>query len=384
VPPLLLDLIFGLIAAFWLFWTSRLSLAMLRGPALPSIERLGAVFETPRVSVIIAARDEERRIETTVVRLLAQRHVDLELIVVDDRSTDSTPEILARLASRDPRLRTVRVDALPEGWIAKTHALHLAGSVATGDWLLFTDADCWMSEEVVARAVRAAQVEKVDHVTISPTQRKMQLTGKAASIVFAFALIKNGAGVNQDRRRSFIGIGAFNLVRTDAWRALGGHEPLRLEICDDMKLGLLLSRAGRRTRAYWGGHDMEVEWAATAGQLVRAIEKNIFAMLRFSVPLVLLAVGINFFLWGGALLGPLTGRPAGIAAGLALATLILPARMVSRRAGWGWLPALLAPLFFITLAVAVARSALVTLARGGVRWRDTFYPLAQLRRGVVK
>ena len=107
-----------------------------------------------RVSVIVAARDEADGIEASVRHLLAQRGVALEVIVVSDRSVDATAAIVRRLAADDPRVRLVEVTALPERWLGKTHALHVGSQAATGDWLLFTDADCLLHPDVVARALR--------------------------------------------------------------------------------------------------------------------------------------------------------------------------------------------------------------------------------------
>src|SRR5687768_348234 len=97
-----------------------------------------------RVSVVIAARDEVARIENTIRHLLAQQNVSMEIIVADDRSTDGTGEILQRLAAEDARVKPCRIDTLPEGWLGKCHACHVGANRATGDWILFTDADCWM------------------------------------------------------------------------------------------------------------------------------------------------------------------------------------------------------------------------------------------------
>ncbi len=380
---LALDVLLWLIAGAWLWTSVKWALDLLAVPLLPALDEPPA-GPLPRVSVIVAARDEAERIETTVQRLLGQRDVDLELIVVDDRSVDGTGEILARLSRDDARLRVLRVDALPDGWIGKCHALQTGGAAAGGDWILFTDADMWLAPDLIARAVRAAETERADHVSLFPHQREVRLSGRVAGLLFSMLLFGNAAGVNRDRKRAFFGVGAFNLVRSEAYRALGGHEPLRLEICDDIKLGLLLSRAGRRSRAYVAGHDLEAAWARTAAELVAALEKNMFAMLGFSVPLALAAVTLNLVLWGGAVLGPLTGRPAGFAAALAWLTLALPASRISVAAGWGWPPALLAPFGFPVLPLVVFRSMWTTLRHGGVRWRDTFYPLEVLRRGRVR
>src|SRR5206468_2866994 len=106
--------------------------------------------------------------EKTILHLLSQGHVQLEIIVIDDRSTDRTSEILQEIAKQDPRIRVRRVEALPEGWLGKCHACHIGASVATGEWLLFTDTDCWLKHDVIARAIRLAERDAVDHVTLSP------------------------------------------------------------------------------------------------------------------------------------------------------------------------------------------------------------------------
>src|SRR5262249_20694853 len=142
---------------------------------LPSLDALvpGGRFKVLdkkplRCSVVIAARDEQLRVEQTVRHLLAQVGVELEIIVVDDRSVDGTREILRRLAKDDNRLQVKRVDALPCGWLGKCHACHLGADAATGEWVLFTDADCWLKPDVLARAICLAERESVDHVTLTP------------------------------------------------------------------------------------------------------------------------------------------------------------------------------------------------------------------------
>src|SRR5260221_8428387 len=132
-------------------WARRLP-ALESPPSPADVLPIGAVH----CSVIVAARDEEARLEETVRHLLAQRHVALEVIVVDDRSIDATGEILRRLASEDTRGQAIRVGHLPDGWLGKSHACHVGASAATGDWLLVTDADCWLKPDVIARALSVA------------------------------------------------------------------------------------------------------------------------------------------------------------------------------------------------------------------------------------
>jgi len=385
--PTLLDAWLWLTGAAWTLaavgWLAGLRTVRLLPTGADRAAR-SAGEPAPSISVVVAARDEAERIETTVRRLLAQRDVRLELIVVDDRSGDGTTPVLARLAAAHPALKVIRVDALPPGWLGKCHALHAGAAVATGDWILFTDADTWMNPDVVSRAVAAAVRTGADHVCLIPHQRIRSVWGRAANLAFALVMIGQAAGANRDRRGAFVGIGAFNMVSTDAYRAIGGHESLRMEVIDDLKLGLLLRRAGFRTRIWFSGNAMEVAWAATAGGILRALEKNSFAVFGYRLPRAVAATALSGGLWLSAMLGPAMAWPAGFVAAAGLASLILPAAVACREAGWGPLPAILTPLAVVLMPLSVARSTWLALRRGGVTWRGTFYPLAALRRGVVK
>lgn len=376
-----LSVFFLTVALGWTIFTLGRLRDLLHVHALPPAGADGSPDPPPRVSVVVAARDEEPRIERSVGRLLGQQRVDLELIVVDDRSTDATTTILRRLEAENHRLRVLRVDALPDGWLGKPHACHLGASEARGDWILFTDADAWLAPDVVWRAVAAARRVPCEHVCLLPGEGRTTLPARALLLDFGLGMLFFTSRANRDRPYSFVGVGAFNLVRADAYRAVGGHEPLRLEVIDDMMLGLALRQSGYRTRGFGAPADVEVQWASTAAGMIRALEKNHFALLGYSLPLALAAVAGMSAMVLGATIGPFVGGPAGLAAGLGLLSVILPCWILARRGGWGTLPALLAPVMLAWLIAALVHSTLSTFRRGGVRWRGTFYPLDVLRAG---
>jgi cellulose synthase/poly-beta-1,6-N-acetylglucosamine synthase-like glycosyltransferase len=358
-------------------WARRL-------PALETFPTNGWPASAVRCSVIVAARDEAARLEATVRHLLAQRHIALEVIVVDDRSTDATSVILRRLVSEDTRVRATRVEQLPEGWLGKAHACHVGASAATGDWLLFTDADCWLKPDVIARALRVAARDAADHITLTPGVAAETLGAQAWHLAFLGSLANWISGVNRDRAGAHLGIGAFNLVRASAYRACGGYEALRLTIVDDIKLGLLLHRAGCRTRAFLGGADVDCHWGTTVPGMIRIMEKNYFAAVDFRLAPVVAGATVLTVIYVTSIVGLWTSTAAGIAAGLAPWTLVFPAAVFARRLGWSPASAAITPLLYPLLFFALVNSAFVTLRRGGVQWRDTFYPLDALRRGNVQ
>ena len=371
-----------MLSALWhLRWMRRLppleELTNAQAPLMSQASRL-------RCSIIVAARNEAARIEQTLRRLLAQQGVDLELIVVDDRSTDGTRDILQRLAKEDARLQVKRVEVLPDGWLGKCHACHLGAQAATGDWILFTDADCWLKPDVLRRALHIAERDGAHHVTMASGLKSKSAGLKASHLLFLISLANWFSGVNRDRPKSYVGIGAFNLVRATAYRQCGGYEALRLTVVDDVKLGLLLRRAGHRTRGFIGGDDVECHWGTTAWSTVKIMEKNYFAAVEYRTGLVLAGSAFVLLIFSLLILGLLSGTVAGLVAAFSPWLLAAPAGILARRLGWSWISAIYVPFMFPLFLVAVLNSTFVTLRQGGVRWRDTFYPLATLRQWNVR
>lgn len=339
-----------------------------------------------RCSVVVAARDEQARIEQTVRRLIAQDGIEVEVIVVDDRSTDDTPEILRALAREDSRLRLIRVDRLPEGWLGKCHACHVGACAARNEWILFTDGDCWLKADLIARAVRLAQSQRVDHVTLTYGLAPSSLTPgmRVSHVAFLLSISNWFSGVNRDRPGAYMGIGAFNLVRAAAYRESGGYEALRLTVLDDVKLGLLLARAGKRTRAFLGNQDVECHWGGGLGRMIKLMEKNYFAYFDFRLWLVAFICGAQAFLIATPILGLIWATPAGMAMALSPSCLSVPAAILAHRIGWHWRVALGVPFVMPVFFYALLNSTIVTLRQGGVRWRETFYALEALRSGGIK
>jgi cellulose synthase/poly-beta-1,6-N-acetylglucosamine synthase-like glycosyltransferase len=363
------------ISALWhLRWVKR----------LPALESLAATKEPVRCSVVIAARNEETRIEETVRHLFAQRGVETEIIVVDDRSTDRTGEILRALAKEDARLHIKRVEVLPEGWLGKCHACHVGASAATGNWILFTDADCWLKPDVLTRSLRIAERDGADHVTMSPGTVIESFAARGWHLLFLTSLAGWFAGANRDRPKSFIGMGAFNLVRAEAYQQCGGYEALRLTVVDDVKLGLLLRRAGKRTRAFLGVDDVECHWGATIGSMVKIMEKNYFAALDYRLGVVLTGTVFMMLIATILGLGLVSGTVTGLAAAFSPLLYILPAGILARRVDWSWPGAVCMPFMIPVFLYTLLNSVFMALSQGGIRWRDTFYSLEALRAGNVQ
>lgn len=368
------------LTAIWLLLALRDLWAVRRLPELPP-RRHGAAV--PDVTIVMAVRDDVAHVEPTVRALLAQQHVQSTLVVVDDRSTDGTGEVLARIAREDPRLVVRTVHELPPDWLGKTHALHVGTADVATRWLLFTDGDAQLGADALARAIDAAESAGAWHVALLPAHRRTTLAGRACLLAFQLTILRRVVAVNRDRPGSFVGTGAFNLVRTDGYRAVGGHEALRLEVVDDVWLGWLLAKAGRRARVWLAQRDLAVEWGGTPRELVRVTTKNMFAVLRYRTWLAGLAITLLAAVLGATFAAPwLAGAMGWMPLGAYLATGV-PGVALARRMEWPIVAGLLMPFGRCLLPIALANSTWTTLRQGGVRWRGTFYPLAQLRRGQV-
>jgi cellulose synthase/poly-beta-1,6-N-acetylglucosamine synthase-like glycosyltransferase len=340
----------------------------------------------PKVSVIIAARDEERHIESAAAALLAQSYANCELIVVDDRSSDRTSEILGRLARRSPRLHVLTLRELPPGWLGKNHALHVGAAIASGELLLFADADVILRPDTLSRAVRLLRIERADHLAVAPdlVLPSWLLALVVNYFMMWFLLWLRPWQARDPLSSAYVGIGAFNLVRTKAYRSIGGHSRIRLRPDDDLMLGKLLKAAGHRQIVAAGAGAISVEWYRTLGELARGFRKNAFAALRYNMLLTIGAIAGNLALgvWPFAAIWLTSGteRALYLTAVLAqMAGYVGPALMQRTRP---WL-AVLYPLATLIFVSILGAAVLRTVRRRGIEWRGTFYPLDELRANRI-
>jgi len=338
--------------------------------------------DAPRVSVVIAARNEERGIEPALQSVLNQDYPSCEVIVVNDRSTDRTGEILERIAATTAKLRVCSVERLPEGWLGKNHALHQGAVLATGSVLVFTDADIVMDPSVLARSVRYLLDRKLDHIAVPPW---VVLHGFFLNMFLpAFALLFSMSAkpwkAKDPTSPKHIGIGAFNMVRTEVYRAVGGHAGIAMRPDDDMKLGKLIKSRGYRQDLVLGTKLLSVEWYATVSELIHGLMKNMFATVEYSVPVALAvsasALLMNFWPFVAALTANGWLRTLNVLIVVVIYSILFSN---ARRLGISRAFIFAYPAAILMIVYILLRSMAVTLRNGGISWRGTHYPLAQLR-----
>lgn len=339
----------------------------------------------PALAVVFAARDEAGMVEIACRSILGQDYPNLEVVAVDDRSVDGTGAILDAIDRTEDRLRVVHVDRLPDGWLGKTHALQLASAATEARWILFTDGDVVLAPGALKRAVGFAERERADHVTVGPDVPTESVGERLFLALFGILFSMNSpiGRVADMRSKAYAGIGAFNLVRLEAFRAIGGFGHLALSVDDDMRLGQALKFAGYWPRFLMGRGAVSVRWQVGLGGMIRGLEKNFFAALGFSLgrsaiaAVGIAAVGIGPFLGLGV--GPTWVK---IICGLGVAAIAATLGGSSRQSGVAWYYAALMPFATITLLASLGRSVALTLLRRGVVWRGHHYPLGELKRHV--
>ena len=340
----------------------------------------------PLVSIIVAVRNEERHLQAAITSLLQLDYPHYELIVVDDRSEDGTPEILKRLTGDFPRLKSLRIDVLPDGWLGKNHALWQGSCGARGELLLFTDGDIIMEETVLSRAVTRLQSEGLDHLALTP---RMTMPGTILPIlgltfIFFFGLFTRPWRAADPQSSCHIGIGAFNLLRSSTYQAVGGHQTIALRPDDDLKLGKIIKNGGFRQNVAYAPEFLAVEWYASLGEAIRGLEKNAFAGCDYRVGMVVggVVVQLIFGLWPYLALLATEGATRGVNLFIVLIFTALLMRGATlhgerRRFAWGF------PLGLCLFSWILLRTMILNLYQGGIVWRGTFYPLDQLRRNRI-
>ena len=375
-----------------LAWFSRILDAALGMPRIADIARPEwdrRPLAPLRVSVVVPARNEEISIEQTLRQLLDLDYTNYQVLAVNDRSSDRTGEIMERIAASPEaqgRLQVIHVMELPRGWLGKPHAMWKAAEQASGDWLLFTDADVLFKPDSLRRALAYAEAEKADHMVLFP-RMIMKQPGERMMIAFFQTLFVFGHRpwkVADPRTKDHMGVGAFNLVRRDVYHAVGTYQALRLEILDDMKLGKVVKTAGYVQRNVFGEDLISIHWARGAMGVVSNLTKNFFAVLSFQWWRTLMSCFGLAFLNLMPFLGVLLAHGwARLPYAIALFCMFAIYVGMSSRSDIPPYYFLLHPVSTTLFVYILLRSMILTLSRGGVVWRGTFYPLDELRRGIV-
>ena len=377
----------ALATAIWLPMALEWFRGVRRVPMLRETrENLEPLDGYPSVSVVVPARNEGETVEAALRSVLYQDYPGpLEVVAVDDRSTDDTGKELEKLASERPEvMRVIRVEELPDGWLGKNHALYLGAGESRGEWLLFIDADVRFSPGCLEGAVRYAVREGLDHLTLAPeiVSRGVALKSLVAAFALVFEVTQRPWRAADPRSREAVGVGAFNLLRRGAYLRAGTHRAIRVRP-DDIRLGRLLKRAGFRQGVAYGTGSVSVEWHRTFRGAVRGLEKSMFPGIDYRLSAALLA-SLALFLtnvlpFAGVFLArrPLARLLSGVNVALVLAMYAYGARR--SRSGISPLYASLHPFGVSAFIYAMLRSAYTTLANGGIEWRGTKYPLDLLR-----
>ncbi len=373
-----------LIALFCLIWVAQAALFVRNQRGMRTLAKLTPPEPDswPRVSVIAPARDEADGIGPALRSRLADDYPDLEVVAIDDRSTDGTGEIIRGLAEGDSRLVTRHIEELPPGWLGKVHALKVGTEAASGEWLLFSDADVHVEPGTTRRAIAHAIAEGFDHIALIPEYGTGSIWVEAIWAVFMrmFGIMFNFRAIrDSDNPKAVIGSGAFNLVRREAFEATEGFEWLKLETTDDMSLGVLMKRNGFRSEGLDGFGSASVLIYRNLAAFYRGTEKNAGAVLGTPFPLFLAGTLVWLTLeWSSLIalaIGPAWLRILG---GFVL-VLVTALHVRSLKTNTGRIgAAFLWPIGSALFASTLVRATWLAHRRGGIMWRDTLYPIEEI------
>jgi glycosyltransferase involved in cell wall biosynthesis len=268
--------------------------------ALPKLDYLNADSprfhqpNPPRVTAIIPAKDEAETIADCLTTVQAQSYPNLEILIVDDRSTDRTPEIVREIAQRDPRVRLISIEDLPAGWTGKTHALHVAAGQATGDWFWFVDADTRHEPDSLSIVLEYARMHDAALASLLPEMRCESFWESVAQPLLGVVLIQSYPlfWANDPRKKLAFANGQYILIRKDAYQLAGGHEAVRDKFVEDIYLAKAVKAVGLSARTAIAHGIGSTRMYTSLPQFVRGWSRILYDALGRS-PIKLLIQGLD-------------------------------------------------------------------------------------------
>ncbi len=332
----------------------------------------------PTVSAIVPARNEEATIAAAVESLAAQPEIN-EIIVINDQSTDGTAAALKQLSARYSQLRVIETQQLPAGWVGKNYAVSLGAAQATGEWLLFTDADGVHLPGSTARALADAAETGAGLVSYSPEQETRTWWEKAL-IPFVYTRLAHKYSydaVNHPDSPAAAASGQYLMIRREDYTRIGGHAAVAGEVLEDVALARIAKQAGVRLHFASGSGIMRVRMYRTFAAMWQGWTKNLYPLMGGTsratgrelfrvvpwIPLLVLPFTLLHLIWGALGVALLAGRHAAYAADLrrnrfptALALYYMPG---------------------VALYAAALLNSEWRYARGSVEWKGREYPVSR-------
>jgi glycosyltransferase involved in cell wall biosynthesis len=337
-----------------------------------------AIDTQPAVAVIIAVRNEEEDVEKALHSICNINYQNYCIIVVNDRSTDNTAEILKRF--NHPRLSILTIETLPDGWLGKNNALYQGYKSSSEEWLLFTDADVEFHPDSISKALGYAVKNKLDNLAILPhvVSPSAILNSVLATFSIMLLLFMRPWNAKSPRSGASVGVGAFNLVKRDAYEKAGTHIQVKLRPDDDVKLGRNIKRVGLLQDVLGGKGYIRLEWYKNLKQFKDGLLKNTFAVAEYNLfrsllniitVLVCIALPVPVMLiWGTA--------DIRLMACFILMIQVIYMIIISPNKWWY---AFMIPYAGFLMAYIILKATIITLKQGGIYWRDSFYSLSMLK-----
>lgn len=386
----------GALVAVGLVWISRhsaINRALRDESPLSEGDFSGPPQPAPRISVLVAAKDEEANIDSCVRTLLAQDYPDFQVIAINDRSVDRTPALIDAVQAEYPdRFTALHVEQLQDGWFGKNNAMRVGVEQADGEWFLFTDADCrQVSQRTLSLAMHYTLAHRIDLLSLLPVLETCSFWERVIQPVCAaiMALWFQPGKVNNPRKPAAYANGAFMLMHRELYEHIGGHDRVRTEVNEDMHMARLTKEAGRRlhvmqndnlylTRMYASLGDTWRGWSriffGCFGTFRRLMVSTLVLCFASLLPWASLAVA------GTALLFGASGAGWSSVAGAAAATIVAQQTVMWRFYAVSGCNPRLAPTYVLgaVIALGMLLNAMLKLAGGTTTWRGTTYRGADL------
>jgi len=338
----------------------------------------------PRISLIVPACNEASTIESAAESLISLDYPNLEVIFVNDRSSDETGRMIDQIQARSDRFKAIHISELPSGWLGKVHAMSKGIEAATGAWIVLTDADVHFSAHALRKAVAYNRKNRLDFLTIIPdlVTQTFRLQVLMAQLYHQASLFFNPRKLNDPSHKVCYGQGAFLMFDRALYARSPGLEWLRMEVVDDTGFALMMRRAGARMGAVSGRNELRLEWYTSVGSMVKGLEKNGFAMCQYSLLTMVGFIIATWMIFLGFTVFPFLTKSwgYGLLSFLSLGTYLASIDFQLRKLmDLNRLSVCFFPITFVLLPFIFLRAGILANWRDGIHWRGTFYSLDDLR-----